>query len=142
VIHFSPCAWYCFKVPGPEGAWDIVDTPEKTTLTASDESCVMELIAARKALKTEDAEVSDLHEDFMKQESIHAVRTVLAANTYRVQTFTSRGVGADGSTWLVCHAFWANYCVLIKWFSPDSAGGPRLQAFYDLVSSIQPLALD
>lgn len=142
MIHFSPCAWYCFKVPGRDDDWEIVDTAERTVLTASDASCTMELVAARKALKTEDAEVSDLHEDFLKQESIHAVRTVLAANTYKVQTFVSRGVGADGATWLVCHAFWANYCVMVKWHSLDSGGGPRLQAFYDLVSSIQPLALD
>ena len=142
MIHFSPCAWYCFKVPGAEGDWDIVDTPEKTVLTATDESCLMELVAARKAIQAEDAEVSDLHEEFLKEARVHAVRTVLAANSYRVQTLVSRGVGADGSTWLVCHAFWANYCIMIKWFSADSGGGPRLQAFYDLVSSVQPLALD
>jgi hypothetical protein len=142
VIHFSPCAWYCFKVPGAEGDWAIVDTLEKTVLTATDASCDMELIAARKVLQTEDAEITDLHEDFLKKEGVHAVRTVRTENSYKVQTMVSRGVGRDSSTWLVCHAFWANYCVLIRWYSPDSGGGPRLQSFYDLISSIQPLALD
>jgi len=142
VIHFSPCAWYCFKIPGGEGDWEVSDSPEKTVLIAADGSCSMELIAARKTLKAEDAEISDLHEEFLREKSVHAVRTVLAANSYRIQTFISRGVGADQSTWLVCHAFWANYCVMIRWHSPDSGGGARLQAFYDLVSSIQPLALD
>jgi len=140
MMRFSPCAWYCYELPGMEGDWEVTDTTEKTVITATDGSCSIEIVAARKAAKAEDMEISDLHEVFLKGEGVHALRTVMTTNSYRVTTLVTRGIGANQSTNLVCHAFWSNYCAFIRFLGDPEAGAERrMQTFYTIVHSLQPL---
>ncbi len=141
-MHISPCAWYCFDFAGSK-EWDVKDMPDKTLVTAKDNSCFIELIAARKIKKAEDVEISDFHENYLKEEKIQPLKTVMTENPYKIITIVTRGIGIDERYWIVCHAFWNNYCAFIRYHGARKEGmDGRIQAFYDIVNSLQPLAME
>jgi hypothetical protein len=142
MMHISPCAWYCFDI-GEAVAWNLKDLPDKTVINAQDNSCTIELIAARKIKKAEDVEISDFHESYLTEEKIQPMKTVMTENPYKIITIVTRGIGPDERYWIVCHAFWNNYCAFIRYHGHRQEGmEPKVQAFYDIVNSLQPLAMD
>lgn len=141
MMHVSPCAWYCFDL-NDTADWEVRDLQDKTMVTATDDSCSIELIAARKLKKAEDVEISDYHEGYLREERIAPLKTVVTENPHKIVTIVTRGVGADERFYIVCHAFWNNYCTFIKYHGRRREGmDARMQAFYDIVNSLQPLAL-
>lgn len=142
MMHVSPCAWYCFDIRDTRG-WDLKDIQDKTLLTAKDQTCVIELIAARKIRKAEDVEISDFHESYLREEKIQPLKTVMMENPYKIITIITRGIGADERYWIVCHAFWNNYSTFIRYHGSRQEGMEgRVQVFYDIVNSLQPLAME
>ncbi len=142
MMHISPCAWYCFDLHHSSN-WKIQDLEDKTTVTAMDDSCSIELIAARKIKKAEDVEISDFHETYLREEKIQPLKTVMTENQYKIITIVTRGFGPDERYWIICHAFWNNYCAFIRYHGMRQDGMEnKVQAFYDIVNSLQPLALD
>jgi hypothetical protein len=142
MMHVSPCAWYCFDMETTAG-WDIQDLQDKTIITAQDKSCMIELIAARKIKKAEDVEISDFHEAYLKDEKLQPMKTVMAENPYKIITIVTRGIGPDERYWIVCHAFWNNYCAFIRYHGMRKEGmEAKVQTFYNIVNSLQPLAME
>lgn len=142
MIHVSPCAWYCFRLPD-EGEWEVRDTDDRTWIAATNGSCGIEIAAARRTGKTEEGEVAEIHERYLRDEGIQALNTVMAENPCRVLTYVTRGLGADEQEHIVCHAYWKSYCAFIKYKGRRDADSRRqTQIFYDLVNSLEPLALD
>lgn len=142
MMHVSPCAWYCFDIQDMTG-WEVKDLQDKTVITAQDQSCTIELIAARKIKKAEDVEISEFHESYLRDEKIQPLKTVMTENPYKIITIVTRGVGADERYWIVCHAFWNNYCAFIRYHGHRREHmDPKVQVFYDIVNSLQPLAMD
>ena len=142
MMHVSPCAWYCFDMDTAVG-WDVQDHQDKTMITAQDKSCFIELIAARKIKKAEDVEISDFHEAYLRDEKIQPLKTVMTENPCKIITIVTRGVGPDERYWIVCHAFWNNYCAFIRYHGMRQEGmEPKVQTFYDIVNSLQPLAME
>ena len=141
-MHVSPCAWYCFDFADSRG-WDVKDLQDKTIIVAQDNSCTIELIAARKIKKAEDVEISDFHESYLRDEKIQPLKTVMTENPYKIITIVTRGIGADERYWIVCHAFWNNYCAFIRYHGHRQEHmDAKIQVFYDIVNSLQPLAMD
>jgi hypothetical protein len=142
MMHVSPCAWYCFDMENTTG-WDIQDVQDKTTITAQDKTCFIELIAARKLKKAEDVEISDFHEAYLKDEKLQPMKTVMTENPYKIITIVTRGIGPDERYWIVCHAFWNNYCAFIRYHGQRREGMEgKVQTFYNIVNSLQPLAME
>ena len=141
MMHVSPCAWYCFDLDEAD-AWDVRDFQDKTMVLARDNSCAIELVAARKLAKADDEEVSDFHENYLRGEGIQPLKTMMVENPYKIVTIVTKGIGRDEQYWIVCHAFWNNYCAFIKYRGQRRDGmEAKMQAFYDIVNSLQPLAL-
>lgn len=140
MMHISPCAWYCFNVPEHPEDWILEEDMERTLIRPPDATCEMELQAARKQGPTQTTDIVDIHEDYLKAEQVQPLRTVCSENTYKVQTVVTRGLDAQRNTQLVCHAYWGHYCTFVCW-KGERDGEAHIQAFYDVVSSIQPLAL-
>ena len=68
---------------------------------------------------------------------------MMSENACNVLTFVTRGVGSDEREHIVCHAYWKNYCAFIKYHGQRRTdSNRRAQVFYDLVNSLQPLALE
>ena len=142
MMHISPCAWYCFDM-GETADWHLNDLQDKTVIQAQDGSCAIELIAARKIKKAEDVEISDFHESYLKDEKIQPLKTVMTENPYKIITIVTRGIGPDERYWIVCHAFWNNYCAFIRYHGHRQEGMEgKVQTYYDIVNSLQPLAMD
>lgn len=142
MMHFSPCAWYCFDINDMTG-WKVQDLQDKTIITAEDQSCTIELVAARKVKKAEDVEISDFHESYLRDEKIQPLKTVMTENPCKIITIVTRGVGPDERYWIVCHAFWNNYCAFIRYHGHRREHmDAKVQVFYDIVNSLQPLAMD
>jgi hypothetical protein len=143
MMHISPCAWYCFTLGDDPQEWEVEDQKDRTVLTAADQSCVIELAAARKAAATDDGEVAEIHERYLKDEGIQAVKTLMSENPHRIVTYVTRGLGSDEREHIICHAYWKNYCAFIKYQGRRNGDTHnRVQAFYDLVQSLQPLAME
>ena len=141
-MHVSPCAWYCFSLEN-DGEWKVQDLEDRTLLSTRDGNCLIEVTAARRTGKADEDEVAQIHERYLRDEGIRALKTVMTENPCRVSTYVTRGLGADEREHIVCHAYWKNYCAFIKYhgrrgIEPHS----RAQVFYDLIHSLQPLALD
>jgi hypothetical protein len=142
MMHVSPCAWYCFHVSDGE-LWRVDESGDRTVLTAPDGSCMIEVAAARRTGQADESEIAGIHERYLKDEGIQPLRTALAENPYRIAAYVTRGLGVDEREHIVCHAYWRNYCAFIKYRGRREKTVPgRIQAFYDLVDSLQPLALD
>jgi hypothetical protein len=142
MMHVSPCAWYCFDMENASG-WNLQDEKDKTIITAQDKSCMIELIAARKIKKAEDVEISDFHEAYLKEEKLQPMKTVMTENPYKIITIVTRGIGPDERYWIVCHAFWNNYCAFIRYHGMRKEGmEAKVQTFYNIVNSLQPLAME
>lgn len=142
MMHISPCAWYCFQVPD-EGVWIVEDAADRTWISAPDGSCDIEIAAARRTGKTEEDEVAEIHERYLREEGIQAVKTVMSENPCRVLTYVTRGLGMDEREHIVCHAYWKNYCAFIKYHGHQGADSQRRTLiFYDLIRSLEPLAMD
>ncbi len=119
------------------------DADERTWIEAVDGSCGIEIAAARRMGKTEEDEVAEIHESYLRDEGIQALKTVMAENPYQAVTYVTRGLGADEREHIVCHAYWKNYCAFIKYRGRRGTdSNRRTQVFYDLVNSLQPLAVD
>lgn len=141
-MHISPCAWYCFDF-NPSVGWDVKDAPDKTLINSKDHSCSIEIIAARKIKKAEDVEISEFHENYLRDEKIQPLKTVMTENQYKIITIVTRGIGPDERYWIVCHAFWNNYCAFIRYHGMRQDGmETKVQTFYDIVNSMQPLAME
>ena len=141
-MHISPCAWYCFHLP-EECGWKVKDTDDRTWIQTPDGSFGIEIAAARRTGKTEEGEVAELHERYLRDEGIQALKTVLTENPCRVNTYVTRGLGADEREHIICHAYWKNYCAFIKYRGRRDADSRRQsQVFYDLVNSLEPLVID
>jgi hypothetical protein len=140
MMRISPCAWYCFEV-GEGEPWRVEDRGDATWLSAPDGSCAIEITAARRAGGlADDDEVAGIHERYLKDEGIHAVRTALSENMHGISAYVSRGLGMDEREHVVCHAWWGRYCAFIRYRGRRERHAPeRVQAFYDLVESLQPL---
>ncbi len=138
-LHVSPCAWYCFEV---QGAWRLDERGDQTLLAAPDGSCLIEIVAARRAdegAADEDA-VAGIHEGYLRDEGIQAVKTALAENPHGVSAYVTRGVGTDEREHVVCHAWWGRYCAFLRYRGRRERTEPdRIRAFYELVDSLQPL---
>jgi hypothetical protein len=142
MMHVSPCAWYCFDLK-EAAAWDVRDFKDKTMVLARDNSCAIELVAARKLENADDGEISDYHEQYLRDEDIRPLKTLMAENPYKIVTIVTKGFGKDERRRIVCHAFWNNYCAFVEYRGLRRDGRePRMQAFYEIVNSLQPLALD
>ena len=140
MMHISPCAWYCFTLQDEEPAWDVQDLDQRTLITSPDKSCSIEVAAAHRTGKSEEGEVADIHEKYLLDEGIQPVKTVMTENPFQIVTYVTQGVGADEREHIVCHAYWKNYCAFIKYLGRREGGGrQRVQAFYDLIQSLQPL---
>ncbi len=141
-MHISPCAWYCFEVKNTPN-WDVQDLPDKTTVSAKDKSCNIELVAARKVKKAEDVEISEFHEAYLREQKLQPLKTVMTENPYKIITIVTRSIGPDERYWIVCHAFWANYCAFIRYHGVRQENmETKVQVFYDIVNSLQPLAME
>lgn len=142
MMHVSPCAWYCFTLDDRDG-WKVEDGAEETLLSAPDGSCVIEITAARRVGSADESEIADIHERYLQNEGIQPLRTAVAENPFRIAAYVTRGLGVDEREHIVCHAYWKNYCAFLKYRGrreKDVAG--RIQAFYDLVDSLQPLVVE
>jgi hypothetical protein len=142
MMHVSPCAWYCFTLDDGDG-WKVEDGAQETLLSAPDGSCVIEITAARRVGRADESEIASIHERYLQDEGIQPLRTAVAENPYRIAAYVTRGLGVDEREHIVCHAYWRNYCAFLKYRGrreKNTAG--RVQAFYDLVDSLQPLALE
>jgi hypothetical protein len=142
MMHVSPCAWYCFTLDDGDG-WRVEDGAEETLLSAPDGSCVIEITAARRVGRADESEIADIHERYLQNEGIQPLKTAVAENPFRISAYVTRGLGVDEREHIVCHAYWRNYCAFIKYRGrreKNVAG--RIRAFYDLVDSLQPLALE
>jgi len=139
-LHVSPCAWYCFEI---EGAWRLDEGGERTLLTAPDGACSIEIVAARRtdvASATDEDAIAGIHEGYLRDEGIQAVKTALAENPHGMSAYVTRGVGTDEREHLVCHAWWGRYCAFLRYRGRRERAEPdRIRAFYDLVDSLQPL---
>jgi hypothetical protein len=142
-MHVSPCAWYCFHVSDDE-PWRVDESGDRTLLLAPDGSCRIEIAAARRTGNAADEdEIATIHEGYLKDEGIQPLKTALAENPFRIAAYVTRGLGLDEREHIVCHAYWSNYCAFIKYQGRREKAEPaRIQAFYDLVDSLQPLALE
>ncbi len=142
MMHVSPCAWYCFFFED-KGEWDIRDLKDKTIISNLDGTCTIELVAARKIQKAIDVEISDYHETYLRDEQVIPLKTVMTENAANIVTIVTRGTGPDERFWIVCHAFWNNYCAFIRYHGHQrEAMQKKIQVFYDIVQSLQPLAMD
>ena len=142
MMHVSPCAWYCFQVPD-EGLWMIKDSNDRTWITAADGSCAIEVAAARRTGTADEDEISEIHERYLQEEGIQPVKTIMSENPNRVLTYVTRGLGMDEREHIVCHAYWKNYCAFVKYHGHQgTTSRQRSQVFYDLINSLEPLALD
>ncbi len=143
MMHISPCAWYCFTLNDSVGQWIVEESSEQTLMTAPDKSCTIELAVARKIGKTEEGEVSEMHERYVLEEGIQAFKTVMTENPFHIVTYVTRGIGKDEREHIVCHAYWKNYCAFVKYSGRrDGSMRIRIQEFYDLLQSLQPLAME
>ena len=141
-MHISPCGWYCFTPPVAE-EWDCDDTPEMTLLTHNDRRTYIELLSARKSTLADAEEISQMHEDYLVEKKILPQKTVVSENPFRVRFYVTRGGGMDEKDWIVAHAFWHNYCVFLQFHGdPEGKSSPKVQAFYDILNSLQPLTRD
>lgn len=143
MMHVSPCAWYCFEI-GEDSPWTIEDGRDRTVLTAPDKSCAIEITAARRREGSPDEdEIAGLHERYLKDEGIQPIKTALAENPHRIAAYVTRGLGMDEREHIVCHAWWNRYCAFISYRGRRELSAPaRIRAFYELVDSLQPLALE
>jgi hypothetical protein len=143
MMHVSPCAWYCFQLTGAEEKWKVTDIEDKTLIEAVDGSCTIEVVAARKIGVTTDGEVTEIHERFLIEERIQPLKTMMSENPNKITTLVTRGIGVDERYHIVSHAFWKNFCAFVHY---QGRREPSLQkgaqVFYDLLQSLQPLALD
>jgi len=143
MMHISPCGWYCFKIDIAEELWRIEDTDEKTLIIPHAENCVIELLSARKSSSTSADEISDLHEAYISEEKLIPTKTVLSDNSCGIKFFVTRGNGPDENIWIICHAFWSNYCVFMRFHgSQHDNSNSQIQFFYDVLASLQPLTTD
>jgi hypothetical protein len=139
MMHVSPCGWYCFSFNN-DGYWKVKDTREKTTITCLDQSSSIELLCARKAADPLHEEISEFHEEYLTQEKILPSKTVLSENPFGVKFYVTKGTGMDERFWIVCHAFWNNYCVFMKYHGIQTVkSNVKTQIFYDILNSLQPL---
>lgn len=142
MMRVSPCAWYCFEVDDGE-AWGVEERGDHTLLTAPDGSCAIEIAAARRSAGTgapDENEIAVIHERYLLDEGIQPLKTALAENPHRIAAYVTRGLGMDEREHIVCHAWWSNYCTFIKYRGRREKAVPaRIQTFYDLVDSLQPL---
>ncbi|MBF0430214.1 MAG: hypothetical protein HQK83_02970 [Fibrobacteria bacterium] len=138
MIHISPCGWYCFTCNN--NGWILKETQDKTTIRSNDKTSVIELLGARKSTAPVNDEVQEFQEDFLKQERILPFKTIVSENTFRVKYYVTKGTDMDKRSWIISHAFWDNYCVLITFHGLQTKhSNPRMQLFYDILSSLQPL---
>jgi hypothetical protein len=155
MMRVSPCAWYCFEINDDE-IWRVEEHRETTHLIAPDGSCDIEIAAALRTKLTPDKsgnavpadgridedEIAGIHERYLKDEGIAAVKTALAENPHHIAAYVTRGLGLDEREHIVCHAWWGNYCAFIKYRGRREKAAPsRIRAFYELVDSLQPLAV-
>lgn len=154
MMRVSPCAWYCFELD-EEHPWRIEEDRETTRLIAPDGSCAIEIAAALRTAASPDKsgpaatagridedEIAGIHERYLKDEGIQPVKTALAENPHNIAAYVTRGLGLDEREHIVCHAWWGNYCAFIKYRGRRERATPgRIRAFYELVDSLQPLAL-
>lgn len=153
MMRISPCAWYCFEVDD-ELPWRVDEDRETTTLRAPDGSCAIEIAAALRTAANPDKtgraapvdgridedEIAGIHERYLKDEGIQALKTALAENPHNIAAYVTRGLGLDEREHIVCHAWWGNYCAFIRYRGRREAAVPgRIRAFYELVDSLQPL---
>jgi hypothetical protein len=142
MMHVSPCAWYCFTLD-EEDDWKVEDRAEETRLSAPDGSCVIEITAARRVGRADESEIADIHERYLQNEGIQPLKTAVAENPFRISAYVTRGLGIDEREHIVCHAYWRNYCAFLKYRGRrEPNASARIQAFYDLVESLQPLAIE
>lgn len=154
MMRVSPCAWYCFEI-GEGEAWRVEERDDHTLLTAPDGSCAIEITAARRTTgaagakgsagtgRVDEDEIAGIHERYLRDEGIQAVKTALAENPHRIAAYVTRGLGMDEREHIVCHAWWSNYCAFVKYRGRRERAAPeRIRAFYDLVDSLQPLVIE
>ena len=156
MMRISPCAWYCFEV-GDDEAWRVKEDRDTTWLIAPDGGCAIEIAAALRTkpspdkpdetsirgARVDEDEIAGIHERYLKDEGIQAVKTALAENPHRIAAYVTRGLGLDEREHIVCHAWWGNYCAFIRYRGRRELARPgRIRAFYDLVDSLQPLIVD
>lgn len=142
MMRVSPCAWYCFDVDD-ESPWRIEERGDHTLLSAPDGNCSIEIAAARRTGPADDSEIADIHERYLLDEGIQPLKTALAENPHRIAAYVTRGLGIDEREHIVCHAWWTNYCAFIQYRGRrEYSERERIQAFYDLVDSLQPLVLE
>lgn len=140
MMHISPCGWYCFDLDTLE-QWQLEDTSEKTILIPSDNTCKIELISARKVLCANDDEISQFHEEYLEDAKVAPTKTVMSENNYKVKYYVTKGTGPDERFWIVAHAFWNNYCVFVQYKGIQTRKmASKIQTFYNILSSLQPLA--
>lgn len=138
MIHISPCGWYSFEISQPD--LTVEDNHEKTLISPEDNSFQIELLSARKTTQAVDDEISQIHEDYISHEKIIPNRTVLAENDFGVKFYVTQGSGMDEHTWIVCHAFWNNYCIFIQYHGIKNRNTHNgIQLFYNIVNGLQPL---
>jgi hypothetical protein len=153
MMRVSPCAWYCFEL-GDDEPWRVEEDHDTTLLIAPDGSCTIEIAAALRTAGSPDKsglaalspdhidedEIAGIHERYLKDEGIQAVKTALAENPHQIAAYVTRGLGLDEREHIVCHAWWGNYCAFIKYRGRREKAVPaRIRAFYELVDSLQPL---
>ena len=142
MMRVSPCAWYCFEISDGE-SWRVEERDDHTLFTAPDGSCAIEIAAARRADRADEDEIAGIHERYLRDEGIQAVKTALAENPHRISAYVTRGLGMDERDHIVCHAWWSNYCAFVKYRGRRELATPeRIRAFYELVDSLQPLVVE
>jgi hypothetical protein len=161
MMRISPCAWYCFEI-GDEDTWRVEERNETILLHSPDGSCHIEIAAARRTTPAsgrgphtgfphadvarqgaDEDEIAGLHEKYLKDEGIQPVKTALAENPHQIAAYVTRGLGLDEREHIICHAWWGRYCAFIKYRGRRENSEPRrIRAFYELVDSLQPLAID
>jgi|GEM_PF-5357755 len=140
-MHISPCGWYCFQLDSPYVT--ITDTQEKTEIKANDFSYVIELLCARKEEIVQPEDISQIHEDYLKNTRFKASKSVMAENSFGVHYYLTRSSEKTRPYTIVCHLFWSQYCLFLH-FSGDNERYARAlpETLFNLLQTIQPLTFD
>ena len=77
MICVSPCGWYCYELDDDTNELKVTDTQEKTIIIGPENVFEIVLLSARKKSEAIDDEISQIHEDYLAENSIIPNRTIL-----------------------------------------------------------------
>ncbi len=140
MIYVSPCGWYCFSLEDNLGL-QFREIEEKTRITKSGETWLIEISTARKNKILNEDEISQFHEEFLRNEKLEVHSTSMRENPFEVVVISSQAQKSSSMYFLVAHAFWSSYFVAIVYQGNPVIEEIGIEIFKILLSSLQPLTL-